>query len=61
MVRYRIYVLTSQERISDAQERDFPDDQTALTAAADLRGDRFAVEVWRGESLVDRLGAEFRL
>jgi hypothetical protein len=59
--RYRIYVLTPQERISDAQEGDFPDDQAALSAAATLRGDRFAVEVWRGESLIDRLGGEFRL
>ncbi|HPA40021.1 MAG TPA: hypothetical protein PLV04_14830 [Phenylobacterium sp.] len=61
MNRYRIYVLNPQERISDAQEGEYPDDQAALTAAADLCGDRFAVEVWSGERLVDRLGGEFRL
>lgn len=61
MNRYRIYVLTAQERISDAQEGEYPDDQSALSAAAALRGDRFAAEVWSGERLVDRLGAEFKL
>lgn len=59
--RYRIYVLTPQERISDARECEYEDDQAALAAAQVLRGDRYAVEIWSGERLVDRIGAEFSL
>ncbi|WP_304217902.1 hypothetical protein [Phenylobacterium aquaticum] len=58
---YRIYVLTPQERISDAQEADYADDQAALDAAQALKGDRFAAEVWSGERLVRRIGGEFSL
>ena len=58
---YRIYVLTAQERISDAREADYADDQEALEAARALKGDRFAAEVWSGERLVERIGAAFSL
>lgn len=61
MTPYRIYVLTAQERISDAREADYADDQAALEAAQALKGDRFAVEVWTGERLVERIGGEFSL
>lgn len=61
MTAYRIYVLTAQERISDAREADYADDKAAIEAGQALKGDRFAVEVWTGERLVERIGAEFSL
>lgn len=61
MSPYRIYVLTVQERISDAREDDYADDKAAQEAARALKGDRFAAEVWSGERLVERIGGAFSL
>ncbi len=61
MNSYRLYVLSPQERISNACEAQFPDDQAALAQADELRKDAYAVEVWKGERLIGRLGGEFRL
>lgn len=60
MNTYRLYVLNEVERVENAVEGQFPDDEAAIaTAAAALGGGDGAVEVWRGERLVARLGREF--
>jgi hypothetical protein len=61
MNSYRLYVLSPQERIADAREAEFPDDDTALAQAGEMRRDAYAVEVWTGERLVGRVGGEFHL
>ncbi|WP_332701625.1 hypothetical protein [Devosia sp.] len=61
MNSYRLYVLGPQERLWDARELQFCDDEAALAQADTLRQDNCAVEVWTGERLVARLGAEFNL
>lgn len=61
MMKYRLYVLNSQERVADTRERAFVDDREALAAAEAARRDAYAVEVWAGERLVGRLGGEFLL
>ncbi len=61
MTQYRFYVLSSQERITEAREGIFPDDKTALAEAVQMRRDRFAAEVWSGERLVGRVGEAFSL
>jgi hypothetical protein len=61
MNSYRLYVLSPQERVADAREAQFPDDNTALAQADALRQDNYAVEVWVGERLVGRVGGEFNL
>ncbi|UTP38562.1 hypothetical protein M9M90_15235 [Phenylobacterium sp. LH3H17] len=61
MNSYRLYVLGPQERLWDAQELQLSDDEAAVARADALRQDHCAVEVWSGERLVARLGAEFSL
>lgn len=61
MNQYRLYVLNPEELVAATREAQFPDDISALKEAVDLRADQFAVEVWMGERLVGRVGAEFRL
>ncbi len=61
MSRYRIYILTTQERIARSLETDFADDAAALRGAEDARAGQHAAEVWDGERLVGRLGCEFSL
>lgn len=61
MNSYRLYVLGPQERLWDAQELQLSDDEAAVARADALRQDNYAVEVWTGERLVARLGAEFNL
>ncbi|MES2722213.1 MAG: hypothetical protein V4656_03575 [Pseudomonadota bacterium] len=61
MNQYRLYVLNPEELVAATREAQFPDDISALKEAVDLRADQFAVEVWMGERLVGRVGAEFSL
>ena len=61
MMKYRLYLLNSQERVDDTRERAYPDDREALAAAEAERKDAYAVEVWTGQRLVGRLGGEFLL
>ena len=61
MKQYRLYVLNPEERVSATREAPFPDDISALREATEIRADQFAVEVWLGERLVGRIGAEFSL
>lgn len=61
MNSYRLYVLGPQERVWDTRELQFCSDEAALAQADALRQDNYAVEVWTGERLVARLGAEFNL
>lgn len=61
MMKYRLYILNSQERVADARERAFVNDREALAAAEAARQNNYAVEVWAGERLVGRLGGEFLL
>ncbi|MDP3855280.1 hypothetical protein [Phenylobacterium sp.] len=61
MNSYRLYVLGPQERVWEARELQFSNDEAALAQANALRLDNYAVEVWTGERLVARLGAEFHL
>jgi len=61
MNSYRLYVLGPQEHVLDARELQFSDDEAALAQAKALREDNYAVEVWAGERLLGRLGAEFSL
>lgn len=61
MNQYRLYVLNPEEHVAATREAQFPDDISALKEAVDIRADQFAVEVWTGERLVGRIGAEFRL
>jgi hypothetical protein len=61
MKSYRLYVLSRQERVAEAREALFENDTAALAGADKLKEDNYAVEVWTGERLVGRLGAEFRL
>lgn len=60
-MQYRIYILTSQERVDEACEGVFIDDKAALAEAVQMRRDSFAAEVWSGQRLVGRVGPEFSL
>ncbi len=59
MKSYRLYVVTPQEDISAAFEKEYQSDQEAMARAACLQQERHAVEVWSGERLVGRLGGAF--
>lgn len=59
MRSYRLYVVTPQENISAAFEKEYRNDQEALARAACLQQERHAVEVWSGERLVGRVGSAF--
>ena len=61
MRSYRLYVLTRQERISRSLHVTQSSDEEALSFAEALRGAAHAVEVWWGERLIGRVGAEFEL
>lgn len=61
MNTYRIYVLDRRERIAVAREVRFAADRDALDYARRIRSGYAAAEVWEGERLVARLGAEFRI
>jgi hypothetical protein len=61
MRSYRLYVLTRQERISRSLHVTQATDEEALSFAEALRGAAHAVEVWWGERLIGRVGAEFEL
>jgi|SRR5690606_25265118 hypothetical protein len=58
---YRLYVLTRQERITDSLNATHASDEEALNFAEALRGAAHAVEVWLGERLIGRVGAQFEL
>lgn len=61
MKSYRLYLLNRDDRISDAMEGLFADDDEALAQAEAARNGYYAVEVWHGARLVARLGEEFLL
>ncbi|HEX2558746.1 hypothetical protein [Phenylobacterium sp.] len=61
MRSYRLYILTRHERISGSMNASHASDEEALTFAEALRGAAHAVEVWLGERLIGRVGAEFEL
>ncbi len=61
MSAYRIYVLNGEEHVAIETEAEFPDDIQALEHAEEVRADQYAAEVWDGDRLVGRLGAEFRI
>ncbi len=61
MCLYRIYVLNGAEQVEDLRELGFPTDLDALLVAETLRKDEYAAEVWDGERLVGRTGAEFQI
>lgn len=61
MTPYRLYALTGQDRVARACEAAFRDDRGALKAARILGRGCYAVEVWRAEQLVARLGGELVL
>lgn len=61
MNTYRIYVLTSQDRVKDSIEDKFASDEVALETAEDLSAGQYAAEVWAGERLVARLGGALRV
>lgn len=61
MKPYRLYLLNREDRIADALEGLFTDDQAALARAETARKGHYAVEVWNGGRLVGRLGQEFML
>ncbi|HEY9218549.1 MAG TPA: hypothetical protein VIO94_10905 [Phenylobacterium sp.] len=61
MRSYRLYVLTRSERISNSLHARHASDADALNFAEALRGAAHAVEVWLGERLIGRVGAEFEL
>ncbi len=58
---YRTYLIDSAERVARVFEADAPDDATAIRRAWAFSPDWPAVEIWRGGSLLARLGAEFLL
>ena len=61
MNSYRLYILNPKERIADAHEGPYADDDAALAQASAMSesGGAYAVEVWTGERLVGRVGGEF--
>jgi hypothetical protein len=61
MRSYRLYILTRHERISGSLNAHHASDEDALTFAEALRGAAHAVEVWLGERLIGRVGAQFEL
>ncbi|WP_374571789.1 hypothetical protein [Phenylobacterium sp.] len=61
MKTYRLYLLNREDRITDALEGLFADDDAALARAEAARDGHYAVEVWSGARLVGRLGEEFLL
>lgn len=61
MRSYRLYVLTRQERISRSLHASHSSHEEALSFAEALRGAAHAVEVWLGDRLIGRVGAEFEL
>ena len=58
---YRLYVLNSQDRVSRSEEDQFEDDRLALMRAEIVRQDSYAVEVWKGQTLVGRIGGAYSL
>jgi hypothetical protein len=61
MHAYRLYLINAEERIAAARIARHQGDREALAEAAQARQDYHAVEVWEGQRLVGRLGAEFVL
>ncbi|MFN3521991.1 MAG: hypothetical protein ACK4YQ_07055 [Phenylobacterium sp.] len=61
MKAYRLYLLNSDDRITDAVEGVFASDAEALAKAQASCKDHHAIEVWSGARLVGRLGEEFQL
>ncbi|HVI33696.1 hypothetical protein [Phenylobacterium sp.] len=61
MIEYRIYVLSGDERIAQALEDRFANDNEALERAEDVYAGHYAAEVYDGERLVARLGGPFKL
>lgn len=61
MIEYRIYVLSGDERIAQALEDRFANDNEALERAEDAYAGHYAAEVYDGERLVARLGGPFKL
>jgi hypothetical protein len=58
---YRLYVLNGQDRVADALEGQFEDDGRALMRAEAVRQGAYAVEVWKGHTLVGRIGGPYNL
>lgn len=61
MARYRIYVLDDEDRVAAELEQGFPSEGAALICAEVARIGSYAVEVWRGDLLVRRLGGPLTL
>lgn len=61
MTAYRLYALTGQDHVARTCEAAFADDHRAVQAAKALGRGCYAVEIWRGELLVARLGGELVL
>ena len=59
MTSYRLYVLNRHDGIAESIEDQFADDGLDLAQAEAVRRNRFAVEVWTGQRLVGRIGAEY--
>jgi hypothetical protein len=59
MTPYRIYVLNGDERVVASADLHYRSDAEALEYAEEAGAGHHAAEVWDGERLVDRLGAEF--
>jgi hypothetical protein len=58
---YRTYFLDARERVRRMVEIEAADDSAALTLA-NVRGPSdAAAEVWLGDQLIGRIGAEFNL
>jgi hypothetical protein len=61
MKSYRLYLLNQEDRVTDALEVLFENDDEALAKARKAGQQHYAVEVWNGGRLVGRLGEEFQL
>jgi|KBSSwiStaDraftv2_1062776.scaffolds.fasta_scaffold03182_10 hypothetical protein len=61
MTAYRLYVLDERDLVADAIENEFTSDGEALARAEAVLCDEYAVEVWAGQRLVGRLGADFEV
>lgn len=61
MTAYRLYLVDPQETVAGSREAEFVSDLEAMAEAGLLSGDAYAVEVWRDEHLVARLGGEFQI
>jgi hypothetical protein len=58
---YRIYTLTDHDEGKLVAQGEFDDDAAAVEFARGSLSEGYAAEVWRGHSLVARLGGSFDL